>query len=148
MDDAVADGLDLLRRREDPLAPGKGLQDQRHAFFVVGDLALQPPDLVGVVVLDGAAFFPDPLDQPPGNHAFFGHLVELVLDRRTAAVDDQDLHRMGSLHFSAQACARQTAVVATISSTLAPRERSLIGLANPWRNGPIAFAPAMYCVNL
>ena len=34
-------------------------------------------------------------------------------------------------------------VVATMSSTLAPRERSLIGLANPCKNGPIALAPAM-----
>ena len=38
------------------------------------------------------------------------------------------------------ALARVTAEVTTMSSTEAPRERSLIGLAKPWRKGPKASA--------
>jgi hypothetical protein len=44
--------------------------------------------------------------------------------------------------------AATTAQVVTISSTLAPRDRSLIGLAKPCRNGPIAWAPPSHCVSL
>src|SRR4029078_9808877 len=44
--------------------------------------------------------------------------------------------------------AATTAHVVTMSSTVAPRDRSLIGLAKPCRNGPIACAPASHCVSL
>ena len=44
--------------------------------------------------------------------------------------------------------AATTAQVVTMSSTLAARDRSLIGLAKPCRNGPIACAPPSPCVSL
>lgn len=34
----------------------------------------------------------DPFDDPAGQGGLVVHLVELVLNRRAAAVDDQDLH--------------------------------------------------------
>ena len=45
-------------------------------------------------------------------------------------------------------CARTTADVATISSTVAPRERSLSGRAKPCSIGPIARAPPRYWLSL
>ena len=121
---------------------------------------LQPPDHrhsgVGC-----ARFLPRSARPAPSNHAAFGHLVELVLDGRTAAVDDSTF--ITSPPRAAHACARQTAVVATISSTLAPREvadrrrtpggtarslspghvlRQLVGDVSEFRSGKSARCPA------
>ena len=56
------------------------------------------------------------------------------LQRRGAAVDDEDLH-----------CAwiAVIATVLTMSCTVAPRERSLTGLFRPCSTGPMAIAPAL-----
>ena len=45
--------------------------------------------------------------------------------------------------FTSYACKAVTATVATMSSTLHPRLRSLRGFANPWHTGPIAIHPPM-----
>ncbi len=41
-----------------------------------------------------------------------------------------------------------TAAVMTMSYTEHPLERSLIGIAKPWRKGPYASAPARRCTSL
>ena len=43
---------------------------------------------------------------------------------------------------------RQTVTALTISSTVAPRDKSLMGFLKPCMIGPIAFAPARYSVSL
>ena len=46
------------------------------------------------------------------------------------------------------ACTAVIATVLTMSSTRAPRERSLTGLRSPWSTGPIATAWALRCTAL
>jgi len=45
-------------------------------------------------------------------------------------------------------CTKVNITAEIMSSTLAPLERSVIGFANPCRNGPTALASAIYCVSL
>jgi hypothetical protein len=51
-------------------------------------------------------------------------------------------------HSSLPDTANITTQVVTMSSTLALRDRSLIGLAKPCRKGPMALAPPSHCVSL
>ena len=53
-----------------------------------------------------------------------------------------------SLRHGGWATPRSSRAVATMSSTLAPRERSEIGFAKPCSTGPMAWAPARYWVSL
>ena len=52
------------------------------------------------------------------------------------------------LYYFAWAWTAVKATTLTISSTLHPLDKSLIGLANPWHIGPIASAPANLWTNL
>ena len=45
-------------------------------------------------------------------------------------------------------CSATIAATSTISSAVAPRDRSAMGRARPWRIGPIAAAPASRCTSL
>jgi hypothetical protein len=80
VNDAVSDGADFLGMLQRPVGARQGLEDQGHAFLMVGDLPFQPADFVGVVMFESRVALPDPLDQPLRDDAFLRHLVELVLD--------------------------------------------------------------------
>ena len=87
----------------------------------------------------------DALDQARRQHGLGIHVDQLVLEGRRSAVDDQhDTHR------DASPCAwiAVIAIVLTMSSTSAPRDRSLMGLLSPCSTGPIATAPADRCTAL
>jgi hypothetical protein len=74
------------------------VQDQPDRDPVVGDLRLGRDRIhPGADVLDPRAGNADPLDQPLRQDRLVGHVEELVLQGRTAAVENQDLHRTTSL---------------------------------------------------
>ena len=111
---------------------------RRHGrFSCAGDevhLVLRIPDVLA-----------DALDQPRCQHGLGIHVDELVLERGRSAVDDQhDTHRDAS----PWAWIAVIAIVLTMSSTSAPRDRSLMGLLSPCRTGPMATAPADRCTAL
>ena len=92
----------------------------------------------------------DPLDQRPGQLTLDGGVEDLQLQGGGAGVDDEHAGHESLPWRSPTPCA-WTAVMATVltmSSTSAPRDRSLIGLRSPWRTGPIATAPAVRCTAL
>ena len=53
VDHAMPDRADLLGGFQDSVRPGQRFENQGHAFLVVGNLALQPAHLVGIVMLAG-----------------------------------------------------------------------------------------------
>jgi hypothetical protein len=93
VDDAVADGADLLdARQRRGVALGEEGDGQRQAGRMVGD-GLGTPDGPGRPLLgDLALGLADALDEALREDVALGHGVELVLDRGAAAVDDEDLH--------------------------------------------------------
>ena len=80
-----------------------------------------------------SAGFADFFDEPAGQR-FERGVEEPVLDRRRAAVQDED-HAL-------PAWMAVIAMVLTMSATVAPRDRSLTGFRRPCMTGPIATAPA------
>ncbi len=67
----------------------------------------------------------------------------LHLAPHATVADDCDFHGARSYHdpqfkygYFPRDCTRVTTEVFTTSSTEHPRDRSLTGLAKPWRNGP------------
>ncbi|SKV90778.1 Uncharacterised protein [Mycobacteroides abscessus subsp. abscessus] len=108
-----------------------GVEDQPQRLFVVADLLLA-----------------DALHQSVSNHSARFRLDELIFDRGRAAVEDQN--RPAGAHDCFLSCAwiAVMATVLTMSSTNAPRERSLMGLRSPCRTGPMAMAPALRCTAL
>ena len=93
-------------------------------------------------VADVPGALADALDQPGGKRRLARSVDQLVLERRRAAVDHQ--HRAHEI----AAWIAVIATVLTMSSTSAPRDRSLIGLRRPCSTGPIATAPALRCTAL
>ncbi len=97
MDDTMADGGDFVGVVQRMVfAPHEALQDQPHALLVIGNGLLQamlraPSD--SNVTEDPS--FADPLGLAFGQHVAIGHAVQLVLDGRAAAVDDEYLHASG-----------------------------------------------------
>ena len=69
------------------------------------------------------------------------------VSRRSSGLDS-GLRQMTNFKRLSQALASTIAAVATMSSTVAPRDKSDSGRANPCNTGPTARAPAMYCVSL
>src|SRR5690606_21254880 len=154
--DAVADGDGrvLLEARA---VFGELREHDRERLVVVGDRALVAvfriqhrgrrlsgldDDACGVG--DHAGALPDPFDQPVGGRELAHRVDQAVLQRRRAAVDDEhDAHAPASCAWIAV-----SATVLTMSSTRAPRERSLMGLLSPCSTGPIATAPAERCTAL
>lgn len=138
MHDPVADGGDPGRAAgtvgEVEPAAGELLEDLPQRGLVVGHLGLA-----------------DPLDDAAVHHLTRLRVQQLVLQRRRAGVEDQDGSRDGA-HARPSPAARSAAkawawiavmaTVLTMSSTSAPRERSLIGALRPCSTGPIATAPA------
>ena len=112
-------------------APRELVEHQAQRDLVVRDLGLT-----------------DPLDDATVHHLSRLRLQELVLQRRRARVEDQhgprdDAHRALLSAANAWAWIAVMATVLTMSSTSAPRERSLIGALRPCRTGPIATAEAL-----
>ena len=75
----------------------------------------------------------DPLDDPGGVAGAVRHVQQLVLQRRGTGVEHQ---REPGHEASAWAWIAVIATVETMSSTSAPRDRSLTGLARPCSTGP------------
>ena len=78
----------------------------------------------------------DALDEPGRRGRTGVHVDQLVLERRRTAVDDQD-DAHATLRLAPCAWIAVMAMVLTMSSTSAPRDRSLIGLLRPCSTGPI-----------
>jgi len=117
---------------------GRGIHDRRRGA------ALGAQGRRGDRVRGDADPLADALDQSRGEHALVLHVEQLVLERRRTAVDDQyDAHARLPWAWIAV-----IAIVLTMSSTSAPRDRSLMGLFRPCRTGPIATAPAERCTAL
>jgi hypothetical protein len=123
VDDAVRDRRELSERRLER-------EHRVERGGVIGERAID--DLGAVAQAPGRRA--DPLDHP-GDHRRAGvHVDHRVLQRRRAAIDDEDPHW------------DWIAVIATVlmmSCTVAPRERSLTGWLSPCRTGPMAIAPAL-----
>ena len=139
---------------------GELLPQRGQGGAVIGHGDLHHVALIGDRVRDPSGRLTDLLDQPGRQHlGGVGH-DQLVLQRRRTGVDHQ--HRSGGTpaHAALPAAlpppplpapplasmsfpAAWTAVIATVftmSSTRAPRERSLTGLRRPCSTGPIATA--------
>src|SRR5690606_31185761 len=94
---------------------------------------------------------PDPLDEALRQHPSLFDVAQFVLERRRSRVDDEDETHADAPCCGAAAPCAWIAVIATVltmSSTSAPRERSLMGLFRPCSTGPIATAPAERCTAL
>ena len=90
--------------------------------------------LIGQV--GGGVHGADALDQALGDHGLVVHVDQLELQGGRTGVDDQYFHDVSLLIFYYCAWQAVIATVATMSSALQPRDRSLQGLAMPWRMGP------------
>ena len=94
------------------------------------------------------------LDTPEGVPTALQHAVEL--EHATIPTYLYALYSLepgknaeiGELMKVSSAYYAPSAAVATMSSTLAPRERSEQGRARPWRIGPTALAPASRSTSL
>ena len=156
LDDAVADGDDVGVLEGGPLLLEEA-QDLGQAESVVRDGLLDDELLAVVLVRDDAGRVADLLDVAVGEVLTGVRVDEGVLDGGRARVDDEDGARGHEWPFVRvwsvgvdQAWA-WTAVMATVlmmSSTRAPRDRSLTGLLRPWRTGPMATAPEERCTAL
>src|SRR6478735_3632990 len=126
----------------DPVADGA--QARCGEVDAVGAEVIRHPREGSGVVGDAAAGFADALDGAAGLLLTgLGH-DELVLQRRRPGVEHED--GSGGVGHARSCCWAWTAVMATVltmSSTSAPRERSLTGLRRPCRTGPIATAWAL-----
>lgn len=87
---------------------------------------------------------PDALDDAVGQGEPRIRLHQLEFDRRRSRIEDQN----SAAHRSPWAWIAVIATVLTMSSTSAPRDRSLTGLFSPCRTGPMAMAPALRCTAL
>src|SRR5690606_8602676 len=132
------------------------LQHAAERAGVVGELGLRRAFFGGrsgqVTAAHGqrADALADSLDQRPGQLALDGGVKDLQLQRGGSGIDDENTGHE-SLSWELTAPCAWTAVIATVltmSSTSAPRERSLMGLRSPCRTGPIATAPAVRCTAL
>src|SRR5690606_16886500 len=141
----VADGGDArLRDRPSDLLEQAPEDGQRLAVVRHGDVAL---DRLAVRLLrDRPLGLADALDDARDLHVAGRGVEELVLQRRRAGVEDQD----GAHAVASSPCAWMAviATVFTMSSTSAPRDRSLTGLFRPCSTGPTATAPAERCTAL
>ncbi len=128
----------------------EGLDDLLHPRPVVRNpagharLGHFPPG-IACLMRQRTGCFPDPLHQAGGENRSIGHVEQLVLDRRASGVEDQDSHHAPFIDWAWMAV---MATVLTMSVTVHPRLRSLTGLFNPCRTGPIATAPADLCTAL
>jgi hypothetical protein len=77
-------------------------------------------------VIPDAAGLADALDHPGGDRRLGLDVHEAVLQRGRPAVKDENAH-------ASSAWITVMATVFTMSSTVAPRERSFTGLRSPWR---------------
>ena len=87
----------------------------------------------------------DPLDDAVGQRCARIGLDQLKFHRRRTRVEHQDRARAHRLPWAWIAV---MATVLTISSTSAPRDRSLTGWFSPCNTGPMAIAPALRCTAL
>ncbi len=158
VDDPVADRLDtqvggvhpeLARQLEDAGESGRVVREPG----LDGALLCRGPGQGAAAHCERADGLPDSLDQRPRQLGPGGGpgVDDLQLERGGPGVDDEHAgHDRPSPAAAATPCA-WTAVMATVltmSSTSAPRERSLMGLRSPCRTGPIATAPAVRCTAL
>src|SRR3984893_17992937 len=86
----------------------------------------------------------DPFDYPIGHYLARIPLDIAVVHRRRSRGGHQDR----AWHHLSCAWIAVRATVLTMSSTGAPRDRSLTGLFRPCSTGPIAIAPALRCTAL
>src|SRR5690606_3693059 len=160
-DHPVADGHDaqLVQRRADLVEHG---ERQLHPLPVVGDGELAGDRHLVGAVLDPRPVLADALDDPRGQRGGRRGLDDPVLDRRRPGGADEAGRGHGATRSPAApaglspaagsptswAWMAVMATVLTMSRTVAPRDRSLTGLASPWSTGPIATAPADRCTAL
>jgi hypothetical protein len=117
------------------------VEHHAEAGGVVGDR--QFARVIGIPTLWQPSRSPaDALDETRRERRLGLDVDELILERRGAAVDDEDDGH--ALIPCCWFCAwiAVMAIVLTMSSTSAPRDRSLMGLLSPWSTGPMATAPA------
>ena len=76
------------------------------------------------------------------------HVDQLVLHRRRARIDDQHGGHRSAPAGDSWAWIAVMATVLTMSTTNAPRDRSLTGRLSPCSTGPMATAPALRCTAL
>ena len=174
---AVAHRAYLVHRLDRALfGIGQRLDDVVHRVDVIGHCGIELYLLVADLLLEVGAGYAYALGQALGYDLFIVHVYQLVLERRRAGVDYQYLHAASSfddrrgawprtevrrageparparpdgyLYQHSCACTAVTAMVATMSSALQPRLRSLTGFARPCIIGPYASAPARRCTSL
>src|SRR5215217_2114451 len=112
----------------------------------------------GGMISDRTTRLADSLNEALGLHLCRLRHHELILQRRGTSIQHQDgrLTHVGTVAAASVDCCRLmacawTAVIATVltmSSTNAPRERSLTGFFNPCSTGPMAMAWALRCTAL
>ena len=128
---------------------GERVERDAQSVLVGAHLALLVGPTLWAGVVDPAARFPDPLDEPGPYRVAAGDLDQGVLQRRGAGVDDEHVtaHDAGPSAGASGRCAWMAviATVLTMSRTVAPRDRSFTGLRSPCRTGPTATAPADRC---
>jgi len=58
---------------------------------MIGDVHFPALAILAAAMLQHGVRLAQPIQQPATKHLVLGHLIELVLDRRAAAVEHQDL---------------------------------------------------------
>ena len=94
LNDPVADGRDLVEGVDDlEVALGEDLFDFIERGGVVGHGNVEA-DLLSLCLRGDLAVEADALAKTGGDGRFIVHVDELILERRGAAVDDEDFHRV------------------------------------------------------
>lgn len=71
----------------------KVFKDKLDGLFVVGDRHVGDDRIhASLLMLDSGTVDADPFHQPLGEDRFVGHVEELVLERRAAAVENENFH--------------------------------------------------------
>src|SRR5207249_1090930 len=86
-----------------------------------------------------------------GVQHFLLHVLAVTDDQLPVHADHHDatlVLRQTEGHLRSPAGRTATTAVSTISSAVAPRDRSATGRASPWRMGPIASHPPSRCTSL
>ena len=92
-DNAVTYGVDLVHRLDDArLAVDELVQDKLNGFGVIRDLLLDNKGLAQRLMRETAALDPDALDVALCEDFLRLDVDELIFQRRTACVDDQNFH--------------------------------------------------------
>ena len=127
---------------------GELFGDQLQRLADVGGPMITGVGVVADLMADLTPGLADLLDRAVREHLTGPGDDQPILDRRRAGVDHQDrplrAHRAApSVPATAWAWIAVIATVLTMSSTVAPRERSLTGFFSPCSTGPTATAPAL-----